>query len=289
MSQSRSTKRIRLARASNAGAKQSPLGFVGSLALHGLIVAATFFTWQHSLLIADESPPVVPVELVTIGQKTNIKAVAPKTEEFKPSQEVQITAPKVADTIPPPKEIATPKVEMAPPPPEEATSEPLIKPAPTPPQPKLKPQPEKPEKKKFDINSLSALLNKVEPSSQANPNAHTGAHPMKGIGAQNAMTMDLVDALRNEIAQCWTNPPIGAPNPADLIVEYEIFLNPDGTLAGAPRLIGQSRTGGSYARAAADAAQRAIYTCVPYKLPADRYRDWHDITITFDPRQMMGQ
>jgi hypothetical protein len=39
-------------------------------------------------------------------------------------------------------------------------------------------------------------------------------------------------------------------------------------------------------RAAVDAAQRAIYTCQPYKLPPDTYNEWRDITIDFDPRKM---
>jgi len=110
---------------------------------------------------------------------------------------------------------------------------------------------------------------------------------MKGIGAQNAMTMDLADALRNEIAQCWS-PPVGAPNPAELVVNFELFLNPDGSIARPPQLTGQSGSG-AYAAAAAEAARRAIYTCAPYKLPADRYSQWRDITFTFDPRKWMAQ
>ncbi|MEI9931780.1 MAG: hypothetical protein WDM89_14895 [Rhizomicrobium sp.] len=46
----------------------------------------------------------------------------------------------------------------------------------------------------------------------------------------------------------------------------------------------------SYTRASASAAQRAIYTCQPYKLPSDRYSQWREISpFHFDPRQMMGQ
>ena len=79
MSQSQSSKtRNRISRASLAGEKRSGFGLVGSVLLHGAIIAATLFTWQHSLEIADLSPPVVPVELVTISNKTNVTAVAPK-------------------------------------------------------------------------------------------------------------------------------------------------------------------------------------------------------------------
>jgi hypothetical protein len=102
------------------------------------------------------------------------------------------------------------------------------------------------------------------------------------------MTMDLVDALKNQIAQCWS-PPVGAPHPERLIPEFHLFLAPDGRVAQPPQLAADSAsqaTSDPFMRAAVDAARRAIYTCQPYKLPADRYNDWRDITIDFDPRKM---
>jgi hypothetical protein len=155
--------------------------------------------------------------------------------------------------------------------------------------PKTKPQPDQ-KKEKFDINSIVALLDKRAPAPASAPNAKVGAHTIKGIGQQNAMTMDLVDALRNQIAQCWS-PPVGAPDSRELVVDFDLFLNPDGSIAQPPQLIGNSATASSpYARAAAEAARRAIYTCAPYKLPADRYSQWREINpFHFDPRGMMGQ
>jgi hypothetical protein len=48
--------------------------------------------------------------------------------------------------------------------------------------------------------------------------------------------------------------------------------------------------GNGYTRAAAEAASRAIYQCQPYRLPADRYSVWREISpLRFDPRQMMEQ
>lgn len=274
-----------------AGDRRSKVGLVGSVLLHGAVIAATLFSWQHTLQITDESPPIVPVELVTIGQKTNIKAVAPEPDKFEPKEETPVAAPKVNDNTPaPPQEAAPPQVEMAPPPPEEAPSEPVVKPKPAPITPTLKPKPPKPEKKKakFDVNKIMALLDKKQPAARASAKGRTGAHPMKGIGDQSAMTMDLVDALRNQIAQCWS-PPVGAPHPEELIVSFELYLNPDGSVARPPQLTAQSGGGNAYMRAAQEAARRAIYTCAPYKLPADRYSQWRDITLVFDPRKMLGR
>src|SRR5271170_5424745 len=85
MSPSRSTTRIRISLASGAGSRSSPVGLIVAIALHLAVIAATLFTWEHRLDIAQESPPVVPVDLVTIAQKTNIAPTVrpePKMEQI---------------------------------------------------------------------------------------------------------------------------------------------------------------------------------------------------------------
>lgn len=257
----------------------SPAGLAGSALLHALIVASAFFTWQHTLKISDETPPVVPVELVTIGEKTNIRATVKPPPKIEPQEDKFATPPPVEATPPPP----LPKPEE--PAPEPAPTPPVVKPEPKPqPVQKVKPQEEKPKKQKFDINNIEALLNKVAPK-QEKTNAKVADRTIKGIGAQTAMTMDLVDALRNQIAQCWS-PPAGAPHPEDLIVDFFVQLNPDGSVA---MVTSRTPPQNSYVRAAIESARRAIFTCQPYKLPADRYNQWREIDpLHFDPRQMMG-
>lgn len=282
-------RRTRLSVASFAGDRRSRFGLAGSLALHAAVIAATMFTWAHRLDIADESPPIVPVDLVTIGEKTNI---APVVRE-QPKLEVKVEPQTPQPDMPPVPKIETPPPQQAEAaPPEQAPSEPLVKQKPQPASPKLRPKPPAPEKakEKFDVNSILALLDKKHPQPEAQARGKTGPRAIKGVGAQNAMTMDLADALRNQIAQCWS-PPVGSPNPQDLIVSFELFLNPDGSVAQPPQLAAQSQSaaaGNPYLRAAAEAGRRAIYTCAPYKLPADRYGQWRDITLVFDPRQMIG-
>jgi hypothetical protein len=76
------------------------------------------------------------------------------------------------------------------------------------------------------------------------------------------------------------------------VVQFDMFLKPDGSVAQPPQLSAESESAAahdSFTRAAAEAALRAIYTCAPYKLPADRYNQWQEITLNFDPRQMVGQ
>lgn len=261
----------------DAGDRRSPLGFAGSLLLHGAIVAATLFTFSHTLDIADQSPPVVPVDLVTIAQKTNIRAtsrpephVAPTPTPPVPKAMPAPTPPQV-EPAPAPKQTPAESVAETPPP----KAEPIRKP---------KPPAEDQEKKKFDVDKVLALLNKVAPQQSAAPDAPRAARTVRGFGAQNAMTADLGTALKNQIEGCW-NPPVGAPHP--VIVDFQFSLNPDGSIAGSPQLLGSSSD--PYFHAYAEAARRAIYTCAPYHLPSDRYNEWREIgDMNFDPTELMG-
>jgi outer membrane biosynthesis protein TonB len=287
MSQSIVTARSRISLASEAGAARSGFAWIGSLVLHAAIIGATLFTFSHSLDIADQSPPMIPVDLVTIGQKTNIA----------PRAIVQPKAPPAEAPVPPtptpmPAQPSAPQQQASSaPPPEPAPSVEPIK-APPQPQVKPKPQPAKPDKKDFNVDNVLALLNKVAPAAASAPNARPGTRNVKGVGAMNAMTADLQDALRSQIAACWS-PPVGAPKPEELVVDFDLLLNTDGSVAQPPQLVGQSASlaaSDPYTRAAADSARRAIYECAPYKLPADRYSQWREINpFHFDPRAMMGQ
>jgi outer membrane biosynthesis protein TonB len=288
MSPSRSTTRSRISLASGAGSRSSPVGLIGAVALHLAVIAGALFTWTHRLDIAEESPPVVPVDLVTIAQKTNI---APTI--IRPEPKIE---PEHIDT-PPPPELSM----QTPPLPQPTEPAPDVKPA-----PKVKPEPQKKEMSLDDVlkaatkatpqpaktpskDKLADILKQWAAPQQQNGKVAQVAH--KGFGQQDANTMDLRDALKNAIEQCW-NPPAGAPHPEQLIVQFHLMLNPDGSVSGTPQLTAESNaaaSGNPFMRAAADAARRAIYVCSPYKLPPDRYSDWRDSTVNFDPRDLAGQ
>ncbi|HEY1708890.1 MAG TPA: hypothetical protein VGG10_11550 [Rhizomicrobium sp.] len=286
--------------------RQNPVaGFVGALLIHATIIAGALFTFAHKLDIVDQSPPIVAVDLVQIGKKTNIAPTITKRQKIEAEKEVEQPTP-----TPPPTPVTPPKQEEAPPPPKPAPPEPkkeeeappedkpvvvLKKPEPKP-EPVVKaaaPAPAKPEqsKKKFDINNVMAMLDNQQ-SKAAAPNAKVAKRSQRGFGEQSADTADLSTALASQIMACWS-PPVGAPNGADLVVDFDLFLNQDGSVARPPQLVGNSASDvarSPYTRAAAEAARRAIYTCAPYKLPANRYSDWQEINpFHFDPRQMMGQ
>jgi outer membrane biosynthesis protein TonB len=247
-------------------------GLALSLLLHAGLIGATYFTWARVVSVSEESHSV-PVDLITVSKVTNVQAMAPPPPP---------TPPKI--------EIPTPQME-----PPSLPQFQDVEPAPEPPVPQFKVEPEKkadqpqqnPDQTKQKQNSqdFTALLNKLTTPPKTQPNTKVGPRTVQGIGAANAMTADLSDALKSQIYQCWS-PPVGAPNAEDLVVDFDLTLNPDGTVAHATS--DATSSGNPYTRAAAEAARRAIFQCQPYKLPADRYSQWRDINpLRFDPRQMM--
>ena len=260
-------------------------GVIGSTTLHVAVIGAAMIVWPHALDMSSETPPVVPVELVTIADVTNI---APTVKEEQPNEQEPeaMTAPdEIKEAEIPPQDIAEPE------PPElnPDASEPEPAPKPSTPSPRMKPAP---DKKQFDVDSILAMLDKRTPKSAPPANARIAERTMRGMGERNAMTMDLEDALRNQIAPCWS-PPLGAPSGSEVVVDFDLLLNSDGSVARPPQLDANSAAAAAanpYTRAAAEAARRAIYKCAPYRLPADRYDQWREINpFHFDPRQMMGQ
>ena len=76
---------------------------------------------------------------------------------------------------------------------------------------KEKPPPvDKPvQSKKAAQEDFNALLNKLTTPDKPVKNAKAGPRAIQGIGAANAMTADLADALKSQIFKCWS-PPVGA-------------------------------------------------------------------------------
>lgn len=278
-----------------------------SVGLHACVVLVTLFSWSHKLDIKDENVPIVPVDLVTLADKTNVAPMttaAPKDQD-EPQSQPAPPQPKAEPAPPPP----TPKAEPAPPQvkpqpaPPKAEPAPSVKPQPAPkapPKPQPTPQPDKTQstsqsqsqtkpKENFDINNIMALLDKRNKASGAAHRGKMGPQDVKGIGAQDAMTADLRSYLQSQIYKCW-NPPAGSPNASKLIVQFRLQLNRDGSIGQPPQLLATGiATSDPFMRAAIEAARRALYVCAPYKLPADRYAQWKDVTFVFNPRDMMGQ
>ena len=234
------------------------LGVFASVLLHLALIASILVSFTKKLDISAEDIPVVPVDLVTVGEKTNI-------------------APMVAA-----EPVAPPKPEMLEPTPQPDVQAPKIEIAP---EAKPKPAPKKEESKE---ERYAALLKQFAARPPAN--AKPGSRTIQGVGAQTDMTADLVSMLASEIFRCWS-PPIVSPHPERLIVFYTVHLSRDGSVSEAvltPESDSAARRD-PYMKAATEAAGRAIYACAPYRLPPDKYREWRDFTFRFNPADVIGQ
>lgn len=93
-------------------------------------------------------------------------------------------------------------------------------------------------------------------------------------------------ALVLAVTQCW-NPPIGVQNAGDLKVTLLVELNAQGKLIGAPKLISTSGNPEGLVKQAYEAGRRALLRCGPYNLPKDKYEQWRQIEVTFNPQNMV--
>ncbi len=272
-------------------------GIIFSATLHAGILGATLVAWPHAIPdLSSELLPAIPVDLVTVADISNIAPAVMEEPPAPPPEEVAPPPPEEIAEAPPPEPEAEPepepeKVEAPPPEPE-----PEVAASPPPPRipaiPRRRPEPPRPQQE-FNVDNVLALLDRTAPRPQAPPPAaRVEERAFRGLGAQNAFTLDIRDALLAQMRECW-NVPAGAPNPEQLIVEVRVFLARDGDLAQPPQLMPQSRAAAardSYVNAAANAALRAVNICAPYRgLPTDRYDAWREIVMTFDPSKMMGR
>ncbi len=259
-------------------------------ALHVGIIAAATIAWPHALAFpADETPPNIPVDLVTIADVSNVAPTVQEQQKVEtPPDEPAPPQPAAAPPPPPEAEVAPPPPDKTPTPKPKEAEQNAVPPA-KPALPRRRPQ----APQRFDVDTVLALLDKRTPKPVAPPpNAKPAEQTIKGLGDQSALSLDLKDALLAQMRECW-NVPVGAPNPEQLIVQVRVFLTQDGSLAQPPQLEPATRAAAAtngYMRTAAEAALRAVNVCEPYKrLPPDKYDAWREIVMTFDPSKMIGR
>jgi hypothetical protein len=153
---------------------------------------------------------------------------------------------------------------------------------PTPPR-----RPPQRHQRKFDPKKVAALLDKRV--SQRRAATGETLNNQVSLGAPSAIAARLsqseLDALRARLAQLW-NPPVGARNPDELVVQVRMQLKPDGTLAAPPLVLTSGHS--PLFMAARDSAVRAVFRGQPFDmLRPEHYDQWKDVEITFDPRDMI--
>ena len=299
------------------------LAFIISSVAHIAMVLLAAYGLPWFLANRDLPEQIMLVELVTISDVTTSqvkKEPEPKPKpEPEPEKKKPVKAAKKPPSPPPEPEPEPPKAVVAPPPKPEPKAEPAPEPKPEPkkvakaPPPKQKPKPPakkkpkkteakkpvkktpEPKKAKFDSKRIAALLSKDASESPSKKTDEKAKKPEKQAPQQPQpvraarMTMTQIDAIRYQIQQCWSMPS-GARDAENLQVRIKIFLNPDGSLAQAPKIVDSLRLQrDEFWRTAAESARRAVLKCSPLKnLPVEKYDHWREITLTFDPKEMLG-
>ncbi len=293
-------------------------GMRTSLTISALVHAAVL-AWSVLAFVAKpyraESTESMPVDIIsvsdfskmTLGARNGARTEKPnplaeKVAERRPTDD---PTAKVVETKETKSSTDTPAPEPKPKPPANAEKKPpepkrdLIaealkkddakKPEPKKTEAKTPTPPKKPvqQQPQFDPRKVEALLDKRDPQRLA----ATGdaLRDTVSLGASNGTAAQLsqseLDALRARLAQLW-NPPAGASNPEELVVQVRIKLSPDGRLA-APPMVLTSGTSPLF-QAARDSAVRAVFRGQPFDmLKPEHYEQWKDVEITFDPRDLV--
>ncbi len=133
-----------------------------------------------------------------------------------------------------------------------------------------------------EADKVADIINKEE-----SRGATTGTGGQASIGRPTGQAARLSrsekDALAAAMRKCW-NPPISALSEEGLTIRLLVDLKKDGSVSGTPKILSQIST--SIEKSTARAAQRAVLRCSPYKLSAQKYDDWKQVDVTFDPRDI---
>ena len=106
------------------------------------------------------------------------------------------------------------------------------------------------------------------------------------VGGQVAIAAeDMFASLRTAVQRCW-NVDVDS-EAAQIAVTVQVLFDRGGQVDGAPSVVSMSDGPDIARRAAIDAARRAILRCSGsgYDLPVDKYDQWREVTISFDPSQ----
>ncbi len=262
-----------------------------SLGLH-VVLALVIGFWTPVMTSLDTSDALLPVEIVTVDEFTRLMRDKPKEEAEKKPSAAKPAPPIARETAPPPpapaEAMPLDKPLEAPLPepkrvPEKTIAEPVEKVTPIRQlRPVARPAPPKP-KPVLDVSQIRALLNKT-------PDTPTASEPVaedEVVSENIRLTLNEIDAFRTQMRRCW-NPPSGALNAEDLIVQVRVSLAPNGMISAGPKVMNRAKLGDPFFRAAAESVLRAIRRCQPFKMPPEKYAAWRDIELKFDPGKMLG-
>jgi len=272
-----------------------------SFALHGAAIFGGLFMYKGGVPPLPETR-IIPIELVTVTDTTNIRAAvkAPEPEKITPPEAEPMTletpmenAPEEAEAKEAPKEVPEPVevVKQA----EVIVPDETALPVPDKEIEEIKPA--EPEPPAFDLDKLASMIDRSRETApeknqqrvlQSESNNYVFAENSRaGSGEGTAMTVNEMDALQSAMYKCWRMP-ADAKNPEKLIVRLSVKILPDGYVQDV-KIIDKARQrrtdpGNPFWDVAEQRAVRAVSQCGPYDfLPAEKYSQWKHMTLNFRP------
>ena len=251
----------------------------------------------------EQAPPDPTLELAVRPQPRPVDRVAPEAVQPPPpdvavSEVVQEAL--VPDETAPPADVVDPPVEAAAP---EAAATEIVTEAEEPataPTTAIRP-PSRPERVAVaevpveDPAVETAVTEATAPEATAAEKdavaaalaaALAGAVSEPAAAEGPPMTGSERDAFRVAVSSCW-NVDVGS-EAANVTVTVGFELGRDGKVAGDVRQIGGSGGSDAAIQTAFGAARRAILRCQQdgFQLPEDKYDQWREVEMTFDPNGM---
>ena len=252
--------------------REERIGLAVAAGLHVALVLAF-------LLQPDSREDIEPAQRMTVNLASEIglEAAAPEpVDESRAS-----IAPTLSDEPAPPAETG----EIGPRP------QPTIQPRLAPPVATKQPAPADARPRRRPDAPSSASAKRKAGGSQLGDNFLAGMGdsaktsetraPAAALGA--SAKASLLQGIVREIKPHW-QPPSG-PDVDQLVSKVRFRLNPDGSLAGRPTLVGQrGETDSNRTQAGRHGEQaiRAVQLAAPFDLPEQHYASWKTVTLDFD-------
>ena len=234
-------------------------------------------------------PPIISVELIQIGDLTNIP-FAPKAKKI--IEKVKKEQEKLVSEQAPPKKVKKEKPDAVPLPDQKSEK---IK--------KIEEKKQNPEKiddeikqvsefekdEMFDPSKIAALIDKskeeiAETTKKSNKITQSEDSSMNLSG----LSLNEEDALKAQIFGCWSIP-LGLPYNENLLVRIKLKLKPDGSVIKTEILdhARMNKPGQGFYKVLAESALRAVQLCQPLRVPTTGYERWKDLQLNFDAREML--
>ncbi len=287
-----------------------------SVSLHTAVFLIAWFGVPPSARPVIAPERVFEVELTAEADESKQKPKPPSKPKFTPPPPPPPPKPEIVEK-PKPEAVPVPKIKQKPPkakPKPKPKPKKVEKPKPKPkpkkraraPQPKSKPKPPP----RHDFASVLKTVRKLEKKPPPKPKETKRDKKMKPVSSLqkvaellkrrqkksqisrlgSEVSRDIVDAVRRQIEPCWSLP-AGAQDAGSMIVEIRAILNPNGSVRSAVIVDSARARSDPFYRTMAESARRAMRNprCQPLKLPLNKYSDWREMIVVFDPREMFGR